>query len=221
MQKKLIIIGTGLFAEVARSYFEELDNYEVLAFACHEAYKTTDVVYGRPLIAIEALTQCYEPTAVDVFVAIGYGKMNRVRQKVYEEMKELGYRCATFIHPSVRIWSSTTIGENVFIFEDNTIQPFTKIGKNTVLWSGNHVGHHSSIGDNCFISSHVVISGSCSVGNNVFIGVNSTIHDNIIIADECLIGSGTLITKSTAPKEVYVIKGTKAFPKNSDQIGFS
>lgn len=220
MKKKLIIIGTGLFAEVACSYFEELDGYEVVAFACHKAYKTNDAIYGRPLITIENIAEHHKPNAVDVFVAIGYGKMNKMRQQVYEEMKKLGYRCATFIHPGVRIWSSTTIGDNVFIFEDNTIQPFTKIGKNTVLWSGNHLGHHSSIGDHCFISSHVVISGSCLIGNNVFIGVNATLNDSITIADECLIGSGALITKSTAPKGVYVHQGAKAFPKTSDQIGF-
>src|SRR5690606_11663854 len=99
-------------------------------------------------------------------------------------------------------------------------QPFTSIGSNTILWSGNHVGHHSSIGDHCFIASHVVVSGSCRVENNVFIGVNATLHDSTVIAEECLVGAGAIITKDTKPKEVFVPTATKAFPKNSDQIGF-
>ena len=57
------------------------------------------------------------------------------------------------------VWARHEIGENCFIFEDNTIQPFVKIGDDVVLWSGNHIGHHAEIGDHCFISSHVVISG--------------------------------------------------------------
>lgn len=220
MTKKLVIVGTGLFAEVACSYFEELGGYEVIAYACHEAYRMADEVHGRRLLSIENLAQFYEQDDVEVFVAIGYGEMNKMRQRVYEEIKERGYRCATFVHPNVRIWSSSTIGDNVFIFEDNTIQPFTTIGNNTVLWSGNHVGHHSTLGNHCFISSHVVISGSCTVGNNVFIGVNSTLHDSITIGDECLIGAGAVISKSTASKSVFVPQATKVFPKNSDQIGF-
>lgn len=220
MPKKLVIVGTGLFAEVACSYFEELAGYEVVAFACHEAYKTADEIYGRRLFSIENLEHLFEPADVEVFVAIGYGQMNRMRQRVYEEMKGLGYRCATFVHPDVRIWSSTTVGDNVFIFEDNTIQPFTKIGNDTILWSGNHVGHHAFIGNHCFISSHVVISGSCKIGNNVFIGVNATLHDSITIADECLIGAGAIMVKSTKPKQVYVSERTKVFSKTSDQIGF-
>jgi len=220
MKTKLVIIGTGLFPEVARSYFEELGGYEVIAFACHRIYMHSENVYGLPLHALETLDDVHPPSEVEVFVAIGYKQMNKMRQRVYEEMRARGYRCATFVHPDVRIWNSSSVGDNVFIFEDNTIQPFTRIGNDTVLWSGNHVGHHSEIGDHCFISSHVVISGSCKIGNNVFIGVNATLHDSISIGEECLIGAGAVISKSTKSKEVYVPFATKVFHKNSEEIGF-
>lgn len=220
MAKKLVIVGTGLFAEVACVYFEEFTDYTVAAFSCHESYQTGDEIYGRRLLTIENLAPDYSPTDTDIFVAIGYGQMNKTRQRVYEEMKERGYSCATFVHPGVKIWDSTTVGDNVFIFEDNTIQPFTKIGSDTVLWSGNHIGHHSIISEHCFISSHVVISGSCTIGSNVFIGVNSTLHDSLTIGDECLIGAGAIISKNTTSKGVYVTQATKVFPKASDQIGF-
>ena len=220
MKKKLIIVGTGLFPEVARCYFNEFSNYEVIGFACHQQYKQGDAIYGLPLYAIEDLKDTYPPEQVTLFVGIGYKQMNKMRQRVYEELKSLGYGFATFVYPSVKIWSTTTLGENVFIFEGNTIQPFTKIGNNTIFWSGNHLGHHTTVGDHCFISSHVVISGSCKVGNNVFVGVNSTFHDCLTIGDECLIGAGAIISKNTKPKEAYVPSVTKPFPKNSDEIGF-
>ncbi len=220
MAKPLVIIGTGLFAEVATAYFEAFTDYRVAAFSCHDRFRQAETVYGRPLLALETLGDSYAASDVDVFVAIGYGKMNRMRQAVYEEMRERGYHCTSFVHPNVRIWESTKLGDNVFIFEDNTIQPFTHIGNNTILWSGNHIGHHSTVGDHCFISSHVVISGSCTLGNNLFIGVNATFHDGLTIADDCLIGAGAIISKSTKPKEVFVPASTKPFPKNSDEIGF-
>jgi sugar O-acyltransferase (sialic acid O-acetyltransferase NeuD family) len=220
MKKKLVIIGTGLFPEVARCYFDEFSDYEVVAFACHSQYKNSDTIYGLPLRSIEGLKHVFPPNEVDLFIAIGYKSMNRVRQDVYEELKQIDYNCATFVHPNVKIWKSTRLGDNVFIFEDNTIQPYTKIGNNTVMWSGNHLGHHSTVGNHCFISSHVVISGSCTIGNNVFIGVNATFHDNLTIGDECLIGAGAHVSKNTKPKEVYLNSPTKAFPKDSEKIGF-
>ncbi len=220
MSRQLVIVGTGLFAEVALAYFEEFTDYKVAAFACHARFMQGNTIHDRPLHAVEAMPEAFPPSEYDVFVAIGYGRMNRMRQRVYEEVKTLGYRCATFVHPTVKIWSSTTLGDNVFIFEDNTIQPFTRIGNDTILWSGNHLGHHSSVGNHCFIASHVVISGSCTVGNNVFIGVNATFHDSLTIADDCLIGAGAVISKSTKAKEVFVPASTKPFPKNSEEIGF-
>lgn len=220
MSSKLIIVGTGLFAELAQAYFDEYSNYQLEAYSCHEKYKESDSIYGKPLISIEELVGRYTPEEVTLFVAIGYAKMNKMRQAVYEELKSYGYTFATFVYPEVKIWDSTTIGENVFIFEDNTIQPFTNIGSNTVFWSGNHLGHHSVVGDHCFISSHVVISGSCNVGNNVFIGVNATLHDSLNIGDECLIGAGAVINKNTESKGVYVPSTTKRFAKNSEEIGF-
>ncbi|WP_102795711.1 acetyltransferase [Bowmanella denitrificans] len=220
MKKPLTIIGTGLFAEVAAAYFDKYSDYEVIAFACHRAYISEEQFAGRPLMAIESIADMLPPSQTDVFVAIGYNNMNKTRQRVYEEIDVLGYQFANFIHPNVEIWESTKLGKNVFIFEDNTIQPFTTIGNNTIFWSGNHLGHHSTVGSHCFISSHVVISGSCQLGNNLFIGVNATLRDSLKVADETLIGAGAIIMKDTAEKDVYVPQRTPPFHKKSDEVGF-
>tara|TARA_Y100001958_G_C21107393_1_gene455428 strand:+ start:86 stop:790 length:705 start_codon:yes stop_codon:yes gene_type:complete len=218
--KKLIIAGTGLFAEVSMAYFEKFTDFKVLGFACHKQFKKSDSIFNKPLYEIENLKSEFSPDENHVFVAVGYGQMNTMRQRVFNEIKQFGYRTPSFIHPNVKIWESTKIGENVFIFEDNTIQPFTKIGNNTILWSGNHIGHHTSIGDHCFISSHVVISGSCSVGDNTFIGVNATFHDSLKIGNKVLIGAGAIISENVEDRSVYVPMRTKKYKKTSDQIGF-
>ena len=218
--KDLIIVGTGLFAEVAYAYFKEYSQYEVKAFACHAQYRDSETKFGLDLISIEEMTELFSPQTYEVFVAIGYGNMNKMRARVYHEMKEYGYSCVNFIHPQVKIWENTSLGDNVFIFENNTIQPFTKIGNNTIMWSGNHLGHHSVVGNHCFISSHVVISGSCKIGNNVFIGVNATLRDSISIANESLIGAAAIVMNDTQEKEVLIAPKTKPFPKNSEELGF-
>lgn len=220
MTKKIIIVGTGLFAEVARDYFEEYTAFNVVAFACHAKYKGEDSLNNVPVVTIEELSESYSPDDYKIFVAVGYAKMNKVRERIFNEIKELGFECVSFVFPGVKIWDSTLLGENVFIFEDNTIQPYTTIGDNTVLWSGNHIGHHSSIGNHCFISSHVVISGSCRIGNNVFVGVNATLHDSLTIGDAVLIGAAAIVSKDVLDEQVLVPKSTPVFPKNSKEIGF-
>jgi len=218
--KKLVIFGTGLFSEVAACYFNELSPYKLVAYTCDRDYKNKENINGTPVYEIDKLENYYKKEDVEIFIAIGYTHMNKLREKIYLDLKSKGYKFASFVYPTVKVWSNNMVGENVFIFENNTIQPFVKIGNNTILWSGNHIGHHSIIGENTFISSQVVISGSCSIGNNVFIGVNATIHDGISVGNECLVGAGSIISRNINNKEVYIPSSTKKFPKNSDRVKF-
>ena len=114
----------------------------------------------------------------------------------------MGYELISYISSKATILSSQ-IGENCFILEDNTLQPFVKMGNNAVIWSGNHIGHHSSIGYNVTITSHVVISGHCNIGNNCFLGVNSTISNGVTAAEGTLVSLATVIESNTGHWSVY------------------
>ena len=153
-----------------------------------------------------------------MFIAIGYTKVNKLREIKYNLGKEKGYKLLTYVSDKATVYDNVLIGDNCFIFEDNTLQPFSKIGNNTILWSGNHLGHHSIIGDNCFITSHVVIAGRVYIGNNTFIGINSTIRDNIKIGKENVIGAGSLILNDTIEYAVYSPKGTEKSKVPSNRL---
>ena len=55
--KKLIIIGTGPFAQIARDYFDRFTNFEVVGFACHRQYKDSDSVYDLPIYEFEIIRE--------------------------------------------------------------------------------------------------------------------------------------------------------------------
>lgn len=142
-------------------------------------------------------------------MALSYSKLNGLRKEKYLAVKGLGYGLASYISPKATILNDGRIGENCFILEDNTIQPFVRIGDNVTLWSGNHVGHHSVIHDHCFISSHVVISGGVEIGEQCFLGVNATLRDHIKIGPRCVIGAGALLLADAAADGVYVGEATE------------
>ncbi len=131
-----------------------------------------------------------------MFVAVTYVQLNRVRRRLYHLCKSKGYRCASYISSKSFIWHNVKIGENTFIFENNTIQYNAIIGNNVILWSGNHIGHRTVIEDDCWLTSHVVVSGFCKIGKSSFIGVNATIGDNVIIADDTVLGTGSVAIKN-------------------------
>jgi sugar O-acyltransferase (sialic acid O-acetyltransferase NeuD family) len=202
--KPIIIFGTGDIASVAHFYFSHDTPRKVAAFTVDKTYLREAEYCGLPVIAFEEIESLYPPEQFDLFVAVSYARMNQVRAEKCQLAKEKGYQLASYISSKATIWNENQIGENCFILEDNTIQPFVKIGNHVTLWSGNHIGHHSEIGDNCFITSHVVVSGGVKVGSNCFIGVNATLRDHINIAPHCVIGAASLILHDTVEYGVYI-----------------
>lgn len=196
MKKKLVIVGAGETGNLAHYYFENDSDYAVVAFSEEQQYLSSDEFQGLPVVPFEQIESKYPPSEYEAFVASGSAELSKLRTRLYLECKKKGYKMASYISTHAFIGKNVEFGDNCFILEDNTIQPFVKIGNNVTMWSGNHVGHQSSIGDHCFITSHVVISGFVNIGRNCFIGVNSSIANNLEIGDYCLIGLGSIVPKS-------------------------
>jgi len=207
--KKLIIFGNSAFAEIAHEYFEMDSSYEVVAFTVESSHLKINQLRGLPVVPFEILEQYYDPSDHDVFVAIVYTQLNRLRTRLVAMAKDKDYALASYVSSRAFVWQNVEVGEHCFIFEDNTIQPFVKIGNNVVFWSGNHIGHHSTIQDNCFISSHVVISGFCNIGESSFLGVNCTLANNVTLGKDNWIGPSVTITRATDPGAFFSIPVTE------------
>ncbi|RDS83714.1 sugar O-acyltransferase [Dyella monticola] len=212
MPKPLVLIGAGEFAQIACEYFQYDSDYQVMAFSVEREYLAQSTILGRPVVALEELEAYYSPGEADVFVAVPASQLNRLRTRLYQDVKRRGYRLATYISSRAFVWRNAEIGENSFIFENNVIQPFVRIGVNCVLWSGNHVGHRSIVHDNVFVASHAVISGYCEIGEHSFVGVNTTFNDGVKVAHDCVIGSGAVVVSDTEPGLVYVGSPARALP---------
>jgi sugar O-acyltransferase (sialic acid O-acetyltransferase NeuD family) len=215
---RLVIFGTGDIARLANFYFTRDSPHEVVAFTVDLEYRRGDLFEGLPLVATSEVVSRYPPESHEMFVAISYAKMNQVRATKYEQMKRAGYRLASYVSSRCSYLSDNPPGDNCFILEDNTIQPFVTIGNNVTLWSGNHIGHDSVIEDHCFVTSHVVVSGNVRVRSYCFIGVNATIRNSIEIAPATLVGAGAVIMKSTRENGVYLPQRAERFSKTSDEI---
>ena len=217
-KEKIIIFGTGDIAQIANYYFEIDSNYQVVAFTVDKSYCKDSSYEGKPLVAFEDIANLYPPSEYKLFIALSYAQMNLLRELKYNEAKSKGYTLVSYVSSKCTYLSQFTCGDNCFIFEDNTIQPFVKIGNNVTLWSGNHIGHHSVLESHSFISSHVVISGHCTIASYCFIGVNATIGHLVTVATQTLVGAGSIITKSTEEGSVYVPAKSVKLDKKSNEF---
>ena len=215
---KLVIFGAGDIARLACLYFTRDSEHEVAAFTVDQQYLTSNIFLDLPLVAFEKVAELYPPREYKMFVALSYAQMNKVRAQKYHQAREAGYELASYVSSRCSFLTDHPVGDNCFILEDNTIQPFVRIGNNVTLWSGNHIGHDVVIDDHCFLASHIVVSGYVRIGFGCFIGVNATLRNSITIAPETLIGAGAVIMKDTVEKGVYLPQRAELFKKKSDEI---
>jgi sugar O-acyltransferase (sialic acid O-acetyltransferase NeuD family) len=207
--KPLVIFGAGELAEVAHFYFTRDARAQVAAFTVDAAYLKERQFCGQPVVAFDELRAAFPPDTHDLFVALSYARINALRAEKCAAGKALGYGLRSYVSSRASVWEGFQPGENCFILEDNTIQPFVRIAANVTLWSGNHIGHHAALAANCFITSHVVISGGVQVGENAFIGVNATIRDHVKIGARSVIGAGSLVLHDVPDDGVVAAQGTE------------
>ena len=207
--KKVIIFGTNQLAQLANYYITNDSEDKVVCFTVNREFLENDTFCDKPVIPFEELVDNYTPDKYILFAPMTGVENNKVREKIYNEGKNLGYTFYSYLSSKATILTKN-IGDNCFILEDNTIQPFVKIGNNCILWSGNHIGHHSTINDHVFITSHCVISGNCNIKSYSWLGVNCTLRDGLVIEEGTTIGMSSCVTKNTEPYKVYIGVPAKA-----------
>jgi sugar O-acyltransferase (sialic acid O-acetyltransferase NeuD family) len=213
----VILFGLQDYAELAHYYLEHDSPHRVVAFCVNEDYIPELRTYkGIPIVAFEDVSNTHPPEAFSFFAPMSPRHMNRDREAVYQAIKSKGYPMISYVSSRTTSFGNE-IGENCFILEDNTLQPFTSIGNNVVLWSGNHIGHHGRIHDHVTITSHVVMSGHCEIGKYAFLGVNATLRDRISIGEGTFVAMAAAVMKSTEPWSVY--KGNPAVKLEMQSTG--
>lgn len=216
--KKLVIFGAGDIAELAHYYFTNDSEYEVAGFCVDAKYLTGDTFCGLPVVEFERVESVFPPGEYCLFVALSYSRLNAIRKEKYIAAKAKGYELPSYVSSLATVLNNDQIGENCFILEDNTIQPFVEIGDNVVLWSGNHIGHHSVIESHCFLASHVVVSGGVKIGESCFVGVNVTLRDHISVGERAVLGAGSVILGDVAADGVYKASSTERLPISSEKL---
>ena len=198
---RVIIFGQRDYAEQAY-YLSKDSPHEVVAFSVTADQMGSDSVFGLPLVAFEEVQDRYPPGEFSFFVPMSGRSINRLRERFYLEAKAKGYPLVSYVSSRASLCDNE-IGENCFILERSTIQPFTRIGDNVAIWCNTHVGHHCEIGDHTWVGSSVVISGRCKIGSHCYLASQSLIEANTTLGQGTLLGTAAMLAIDTEPWSIY------------------
>jgi len=213
----VVVFGVEKSAELAHFYLTHDSDHTVVAFTVDPEYLTSGEFKGLPVVPYNEIEQHYSPDQFCMFIPMSFEKMNHLRAEKYDDARRRGYKLISYVSSRATIFPDFQCGDNCFILEDSTIQPYARIGSDVVIWAGSHIGHHAVVKDHVFIA-RAIVSGSCVIESFSFLGVNAVIRDGVVVARETLVGMATCIARDTKEFEVYGNRGTQPERVRSDRL---
>ncbi len=218
MSKQLVIFGTGKIADVIYYYAGTECGFDIAAFCVDNEYMKEETFNGLPVHSFEEIERKFSPQQYDMFIAVGYQDLNRVRENKCREAMVKGYSLVSVISPLCNIPVNVVLGWNCFVMPPAIVHPCVEIKNNVFVWSGAMVAHHSVIEDNCWLTSCCNISGNVLLGANTFMAINATIGHSVHVGKNCFLGANTLVIKNLEDDKVVIAESNKPLRLTSSQF---
>ena len=200
----IIIIGYGGHAKSVCDTIERAKIYHIIGYT--DSYdKNVEYSY---LGNDDVLPRYFQKVIKYVAMGIGYLGRGRQREKIYTDMKKVGFFFPVLIDPSAIIADTCSIGEGTFIGKNVTVNSETCIGKLCIINTGAIIEHDCTIGDFAHISVGTIICGGVKIARESFVGANATIIQNITIGEKTIVGAGAVVVGDCL--ENKCIKGNPA-----------
>ena len=215
---QVVLYGNGSLTKEIICYNDFYKLFEVSAIiddSIEGANVCNDI--GIPVLNFTEFQKSFPANvAPKILITIGYTRCNCVREKVYKNVKNLGYQCANFISPRATIWADLAENDNVIILDNVFVGPQCRIGNGVVICPGTLLSHGVTVDNFVFISDGVVVGGNAKIGKNSFLGLNSTIKSSSKIGEKNIVASAANVIHDSEPSSV--LKGNPAVAVIKDTI---
>ena len=192
--KKIILIGAGGHAKSCIDVIEGTKKYKI-QYLLEKKIGNQPSKYKKIIHNKKNLIEIKKKIKI-AFISFGQIVNKYARQKVYDELKKLGYKFPIIKSQTAYISKTAKILEGSIIMHRSFINADVKIGYNNIINTGSIIEHDVSIGNHNHIAPGAIINGSVKIGNNCFIGSGSVIRQGMIIKSNSFIQAGKVILKN-------------------------
>ena len=113
-----MIVGAGELARLAHHDFSNDSPRSVAGFAVDARYLGSRAeVADLPIVAFEEICASFPPADYDLFVAIGYSRLNAARAERCAAARSLGYGLANYVSSRASVWPDLELGDNCMIMK--------------------------------------------------------------------------------------------------------
>jgi sugar O-acyltransferase (sialic acid O-acetyltransferase NeuD family) len=201
--RRVLIVGAGGFAEVVADMLLRLrDSGEAVEPVGY--LDDNRSLYGKTMLGLPVLGDIASLSGIphdSVVITIGN---NRVRNRIFEQLKQQGQQFATVIHPSAIIPQDVSIGEGSIICGGVVLNTGTIIGSNTILSISCAISHHNHIGSHTHIGPGVNLCGGVTIGEGTLVGAGAVATPLCRVGSWSTVGAGAVVIEDIPDQVVAV-----------------
>ncbi len=192
-EKRLLLLGGGGHCRSVLDCALSIGKYDKIGIVVNDDSKSA---FGIPVVGSDNdLPSLLMEGWTDAFITVGSIGSTKIRRKLYELIKKLGFTVPVIADPSAVIAHGVEMGNGVFVGKNAIINTGCIVEHCSIINTGAIIEHDCQIGVFSHISPGAILCGQVIVGQDSHIGAGSTIRQGIFIGSNVLIGAGSVVVK--------------------------
>lgn len=193
MKEDILLLGMGGHAHSVVDSIERTGKYHIIGFLDIEEMQGMSYKEYNVLGTDDALKNYYDKGIRNAFVTIGFLGHGKIRERLYWQLKDIGYILPNIIDNTAVKAENVKIGEGIFIGKNAVVNTGAEIGDMCIVNTGAVIEHDSKVGSFSHIAVGTVLCGGVIVGEATMIGANATVIQGVTVGNRCIVGAGTVV----------------------------
>lgn len=202
--ENILLLGAGGHAHSVVDSIEEKGIYNIIGFLDIEFMQERKFRNYQVLGTDADMQSCFNNGIRNAFVTIGFMGRGNIRNKLYDQLKKIGYTIPNIIANTAVVSKNAIFGNGIFVGKGAVVNSGAKIGNMCIINTGAIVEHGCIVEEYSHIAVGSVLCGDVSVGRETLVGANATVIQGRKIGSNCIIGAGVTIRKNIEDNNVVL-----------------
>jgi sugar O-acyltransferase (sialic acid O-acetyltransferase NeuD family) len=202
-ENDIVIYGSGGGGVMVEEILKDSTFFNLVGYIDDSKVLNTSVYDNFKVIGNKNLLQTFFDNGLtNIVIAFGFVDNLKVRYKIYNKLKKIGFNFPNIYHPKAIVEKSAKIGDGNIFLAGSYIGNHVSIGELNVFNTFSLVSHESSIGNNNHFAPNATIAGLVSINSHSLFGMNCNVFMKINIGSYCQINNGSCVNKDIPEKSI-------------------